>query len=254
MGISVKQDSLMNKIKANNTGGETMKKVIMLMVLCMTGLVMTAGVSWSEEASWYDTAENWIVRAYTAPAGPNYTVTLEVLDTANNLVTAPIIGVKPNPLLISGNAGGPDVSLSFDEATATAYVLYTTPGGGAVSLQEVPDIVRERGAMTVLPNPVLFGNVAKGKTLNRTVLVSNTGNIPVNITAMGTPGAPFSIVAAGTTCVVGTPVAVGGNCNIVVRFGPVATGTFNSSFGITTNVGNATINLNGTGTGGLGVY
>ncbi|MBI5074539.1 MAG: hypothetical protein HZB62_05150 [Nitrospirae bacterium] len=229
-----------------------MKKVIILLVLCMTGLVLMTGVSWSEEGAWYDAGENWIVRAYTASAGQDYSVTLEVLDTVNNLITDPIIGMATNPLLIAGNAGGPDVSLAFDEATATAYVLYTTPGGGAVSLQEMPDIVRAHGAMTVAPNPLLFGNVAKGKTLNKTVVVNNTGNIPVNITSIGTPGVPFSIVVAGTTCAVGTPVAVGGNCSIVVRFAPVALATYNDSFGINTSVGNMTVNLNGSGGYGLG--
>lgn len=224
-----------------------MKKVIILLVLCMAGLTLMAGESRSEEAAWYDAAENWIVRAYTAPVGADYSVTLEVIDTGNSLVTDPIIGMATNPIQIAGNAGGPDVSLAFDEATATAYVLYTTPGGGAVTLQEMPDIVRARGAIAALPNPVLFGNVAKGKTLNKTVIVSNTGNIPASITSIGTPAVPFSIVASGTTCTGGTTLAVAGSCSIVVRFAPTALTAYTNSFGIVSSVGNLTINLSGTG-------
>ncbi len=237
---------MMNMRKANNTGGDKMKKVIMLMVLCMAGQVMMSGESWSEEGAWYDAAENWIVRAYTSPNGPNYSVTLEVLDTANNLITDPIVGLANSSHLIIDNAGGPDVSLAFDEGSATAYVLYTAPGGGAVSLEELPGIVRARGAMTVTPNPVLFGKVAVGKNLTRTITINNTGNIPVNITSIGTPLAPFSIVA-GSTCVAGTPVAVGGNCSIVVRFAPTAVTSYSGSLGIVTSVGNATITLSGSG-------
>ncbi|MBI5074536.1 MAG: hypothetical protein HZB62_05135 [Nitrospirae bacterium] len=226
-----------------------MKKVIILMVLSMA-VVLTAGVSWSEEGAWYDAAENWIVRAYSSPAGADYSVTLEVLSTGNVLITDPIIGMATNPIQIVGNAGGPDVSLAFDEGTATAYVLYTI--GGVVTLQEMPDIIRAHGAIAVVPNPVLFGSVVKGNGSNKTVMVSNTGNIPVNITLIGTPAVPFSIVAAGTTCVVGTPVAVGGSCSIVVRFAPPAIATYNSSFGINTSVGNVTVNLNGSGGYGFG--
>lgn len=224
-----------------------MKKGILLMVLCLAGLILMVGEARSEEAAWYDAAENWIVRAYTAPAGADYSVAIEVLDTANNLITDPIIGMATNPLQIAGNAGGPDVSLAFDEAAATAYVLYTTPGGGAVTLQEMPDIIRAKGAITAVPNPVLFGNVAAGKSLNKTLTVSNTGNIPAGITSIGTPGAPFSIVAAGTTCTGGTTLAVGGSCSIVVRFAPPAVTTYNNSFGIISSVGNVTVNLIGIG-------
>ncbi|MBI5848149.1 MAG: hypothetical protein HZB31_09415, partial [Nitrospirae bacterium] len=102
-----------------------MKKAMMMVVLCMTGLVLMAGVSGAEEAAWYDAAENWIVRVYSAPSGAGYGVTLEVLDTGNSLVTDPILGMATNPLLLTGTAGGPDVSLAFDEGSATAYVLYT---------------------------------------------------------------------------------------------------------------------------------
>lgn len=66
----------MNKRKADYTGGEKMKKVMTLLVLCMAGLVFTAGVSWSEEGAWYDATENWIIRAYSAPSGADYTVTM----------------------------------------------------------------------------------------------------------------------------------------------------------------------------------
>lgn len=236
----------MNRRKANYTGGYKMKKVIILMVLCMAGLVFTAGVSWSEEGAWYDAGENWIVRAYTAPAGQDYSVTLEVLSTGNILITDPIIGMATNPIQIAGNAGGPDVSLAFDEGTATAYVLYTAPGGGAVNLQEMPDMIRAHGAIAVAPNPVLFGNVWLGGNSNRTVIVNNTGNIPANITSIGIPGVPFSIVAAGTTCTVGV-MGVGGSCSIVVRFAPPAYLTYNSSFAINSSVGNVTINLSGSG-------
>ena len=224
-----------------------MKKAITLIVLCMTGLILMAGTSWSEEGAWYDGAENWIVRVYTAPSGADYAVSLEVLDTGNVLVTDPIVGMTTNPQQITGSAGGPDVSLAFDEGSATAYVLYTAGGGGAVAMQAMPDIVRARGAMEVLPNPVLFGNVVIGKSSNKTVTLSNTGTLPVNISTIGTPGGPFSIVALGTTCTVGVPVAVGGSCSIVVRLAPLAGTPYSSSFGIITDAGSVTVNLSGTG-------
>jgi hypothetical protein len=40
-------------------------------------LAMTVGSVCAEEATWYDASENWIMRVYTAPAGADYSGTLE---------------------------------------------------------------------------------------------------------------------------------------------------------------------------------
>ena len=224
-----------------------MKRAMRLVMLCMAGLLLMAGVSQAEEGSWYDGHENWIVRVFSAPSGTDYAVTLEVIDTANTLITDPILGLSTNPYPITGTAGGPDVSLAFDEATATAYVIYTSAGGTGVSLQAVPDIVRAGGTLTVTPNPVVFGNVGSGNISKKTVTVSNTGNLPVQITDISKPGDPYSI-AGTSTCAAGMTLAPGGgSCTIVVKFSPPSANTFNNSFVISSNGGNVTVLLQGVG-------
>jgi hypothetical protein len=84
-----------------------------------------------------------------------------------------------------------------------------------------------------------------GSSFNKTVTIQNTGATTMSFSSIGTPAAPFSIEGAGTTCLIGTPVAAGGSCNIVVKMAPTAFGTYNGSFDIISNAGNATVDLNG---------
>lgn len=221
-----------------------MKSAVRMILFCMTVVVMLAGVTGAEEASWYDAHEDWIVRVYTAPSVGGYEVGLEVVDTGNTLVSDPIVGMASNPVQITGAAESPDVSLAFDEGTATAYVIYKA---GGVVLQPVADIKRAAAAISATPNPVLFGEVSIAGILKKTVTVTNTGNIAVNITSIGTPGSPFGIVATGTTCVTGMSLAAGGSCSIVVRFAPTEMITYNGSFVISSAGGNVTVDLNGSG-------
>ena len=101
--------------------------------------------------------------------------------------------------------------------------------------------------MQIAPEPVVFGTVKVGSSINKTVTVSNTGNAPLHITLIGTPGSPFSTAAAGMTCATGMSLAAGGNCSIVVRFAPAAASAYNSSFVISSDGGDVTATLSGTG-------
>jgi len=220
------------------------RAMAVLMMSAAIFLSMTMDRAWSEEAAWYDAAENWIVRVYSASAGADYAVTLEVLDTGNNLVTEPIVGLATNPYPITTTAEGPDVSLAFDEATATAYVLYTA---GGVTLQTVPDITRVGGVITAAPNPVLYGSVKVGSTLKKTITITNTGATPLNITSIGSTGSPFTIVSSLNPCAVGTPVAAGGSCTIAIKFVPTVVDGYNGSFVVMSDGGNLNIKLIGVG-------
>jgi len=216
------------------------------MLLIISTLLVLAGSAGAEETSWYLPAEGWIVRVVTSGTGP-YTVNLEELDTANSLIPpADIVGLNTNPHAITTAAVNPYISMSFNEASSTAFVFYTDANG--LVLQQVPDIKKNAPAAPVLaagPNPLAFGTVTVGQTLSKTVTVTNTGTANLNITTIGTPAAPFSKV--GGTCAVGIPVTAGGNCSVIVRFAPVAGVTYNGSLGIGSDGGNATVGLTGTG-------
>jgi hypothetical protein len=231
----------MKRRESNNRAQDMMRRTITTLTLCTVGMLVISGWAWSEEAAWYDAKQGWIVRVQSTPAGAQYAVSLEVVDTSNELVTDAIAGLATNPLPITGNADSPDISLAFDEATATAYVIYTL--GGDVVVQPVPDIARQIG---VTPNPLVFGTVRRGMSSTKILTVRNAGETPMRITGIGTPGAPFTIMRT-STCVIGTTVQTARSCLIAVKFAPTAHTTYTSSFEIDTDVGNATVNLSGTG-------
>jgi hypothetical protein len=232
-----------------------MKRVIILLMICTAGVMAPADRALSEEAAWYYAFEGWIIRVFTTPAGGNHEVILEVLDASNSIVPAnQIMGLAQNPHQIVSNAISADISLAFDEMTATAYVLYTD-AASVLTLQPVPELTSIGSGepnMSVTPNPVNFGTVTVGGSHNSTVTVTNSGTANMTITTIGSPSAPYSI-AAGGTCTHGTTLTPGGNCIISVSFAPIVGGAVNRNFTVSSDGGNATVSLTGTGqTGGHG--
>ncbi len=195
--------------------------------------------------------EGWIVNAYTEGTGP-YTVNLVVLDAQDQqpVPFADIQGMTANPLLIGSNALVPDLTLVMDEAARTAYILHDS--SGQLHLSTVTNIKQK----TIAPPPVMqatptlinFGTVTAGTTKNSTVTVTNTGGSPLHFISITTPSTPFTRIS--DTCT-GVVIAPSGTCSIGIRFAPTVATPYNSSFSITSDGGNATITLQGTG-GGIG--
>ncbi len=232
--------------------GQKMKRVIIVLMLCTAGLMAPADRAFSEEAAWYFAFEAWIIRVFTTPAGESHEIALEVLDAANNIVPAnQIMGLAENPHRIVDNAGSADISLAFDETTATAYVLYTD-AASVLTLQPVPEIKRVHSGepnMSVTPTSIDFGTVTVGGSQNSTLTVTNSGTANMTITTLGSPSAPYSI-AAGSTCTNGTTLTPGGNCIIVVRFAPTVGGAAHGNVTVDSDGGNATVSLTGYGQAG----
>ncbi|KPF68354.1 hypothetical protein IP84_09860 [beta proteobacterium AAP99] len=106
-------------------------------------------------------------------------------------------------------------------------------------------------AIAITGGPLTFTATNVGATSAEQLLtVSNTGNAPLNISAIATSNSDF-ITSAGTTCAVGTPVAAGANCRIGVSFRPTAGGARTGNVSVTHNAPGSpsTVNLSGTGTG-----
>lgn len=193
--------------------------------------------------SWYLSPELWIVRAYTDPQAPS-NVYLEVMDTSGALVDAAnISGMAANPLLIASDAAVPEVSLGFDKVTRAAFVVYTSGSGRQVLTVTG---VKEKPQIQVIPEPVVFGNVTTGTVKKKTLTVTNTGGTAVNLISIGKPGLPFSITTA-STCSSGMNLTAGGSCTVVVKFAPFSLKTFNESFVISSDGGDVTVHLSGTG-------
>lgn len=79
----------------------------------------------------------------------------------------------------------------------------------------------------VSPASADFGSVVVGATATRTFTVSNAGASALNLSALSLIGNGFA--AAGGTCAVGTPVAAGASCTVVVAFSPTTTGSLSGT-------------------------
>lgn len=218
-------------------------KRLLILSLFVIGIVCFAGNSWAGEASFYDPAESWILRAYTEGSQAPYTVKLEIRDIVSNslISAASVAGMDANPKTIATDATSPDVSLSFDPQTATAYIFYTTSQG--LQLAPVSDLVYVRSGISASPSSLAFGSVNVNTSSDRTVSVSNTGGSPVTFGTISVTGAAFA--RNGGTC--STTLNAGANCTVIVRFTPTSAGGFSGSLFIPSSLNNLTVPLSGTG-------
>jgi len=239
------------KRKDKEYGGEQMKRYLTIMSFLAIVLMMTPGLAQAEEAGCYQAADNWIIRVCSEGTGP-YTLSLVVLDTSGAVVPKDNImafTALSNPYIFETAANKPDLSLGCDTA-GTAYIFHDS--GGQLTLTSISDIVSVPTGTPVLQTStalINFGTVKTGTTKNSTVTVTNAGTAPLHITSVTAPAAPFAKIS--DTCN-GATVAPSGICSIGIRFAPTAAKIYTSSFGITSDGGNATITLQGAGSSGGG--
>src|SRR5262245_38515084 len=99
------------------------------------------------------------------------------------------------------------------------------------------------------PSPLNFGNVVRNTNDDATLTISNSGNLPLNVTALGISGVQanqFSLVSPP-----GTPfdVAAGGSQDLTVRCTPTSNGGKSATLTVTSNAtsGSGTVTLDCTG-------
>jgi hypothetical protein len=98
----------------------------------------------------------------------------------------------------------------------------------------------------VNPGSIDFGNVPGGSTSDQTIAVKNVGLVNLTLETIGSPATPFSIT--GGTCTNNQVLTPSGNCTLIIRFAPTASGVFSSSFNIPSNASSepsVTVNLTG---------
>ena len=100
-------------------------------------------------------------------------------------------------------------------------------------------------AINVSPASLDFGTVQAGNTSTLSVTVTNDGAGSLVIGSVTTPALPYGKTADSCS---GQTVPQSGTCSITIRFAPMASGTFNSSFNIPSTDPN-TPNFNVTVTG-----
>jgi ASPM-SPD-2-Hydin domain-containing protein len=101
-------------------------------------------------------------------------------------------------------------------------------------------------AAVEVPPQANFGHVKVGSSRNRTIRVTNTGTVTVNIASASItpPGSPFAIVDDSCS---GTALPVDGQCQITVSFSPTDAGSAEATLTITDDAGQQTVDLRGSG-------
>lgn len=148
-------------------------------------------------------------------AGSSCTINVQFSPTST--------GAKTASLAITDNAGNHSVALT---GTGTAP------------------------AVTLTPTSLAFGSQPVGTTsAGLTVSVQNSGNAPLNVSAVGFGGTnPGDYIKSADSCSPpASSVGPGLSCSIQVRFGPGTKGASTASLTITDNAGNHSVPLSGTG-------
>ena len=122
------------------------------------------------------------------------------------------------------------------------------PGSGTITLTGTG----AQGNLTITPTTVPFGNQAVGSTsAEMTVILANTGNASLDVTALSAAAAPFARTGTGTCGPVTITIPASGSCTLTYTFAPSGTGAANQVVTVTANApGSGTITLSGNGTQG----
>jgi outer membrane protein OmpA-like peptidoglycan-associated protein len=155
-----------------------------------------------------------------------------------------------------------NVTVNFDpSAVGTRSGVLTITGNDAFNPSDTVDLTGTgtNAVISLSPSPLAFGNVHVGTSGNQTLVVDNTGNAPMTVTAMsitGTNANQFAFTdhgCTGQTCNLVTPFVVDPGAdfeNVVVRCSPTSRGAKTATLTVTGDhdSGTNTVTLNCTGT------
>ncbi len=101
-------------------------------------------------------------------------------------------------------------------------------------------------ALAATPAALAFGQRTVGAAAaTQNLTIANTGNVALNVSAIGISGAGLS-VGAGDTC--RPSIAVGASCTIPVLFAPAAEGAVSGTLTVSSNATPLNVAVSGTGT------
>jgi hypothetical protein len=132
----------------------------------------------------------------------------------------PAVVLDNGRIVLEPRAESPAVDVLAAPCIATDLRLLDRPQGGPAC-----DIgAFERGvaaAAEVMPDRIDFGPVTPGQLSDlRALTISSTGNLPLTVTAIGTPAVPF-LIAGGDCPLAPFELAPGAACTVELRFVPV---------------------------------
>jgi len=161
--------------------------------------------------------------------------------TGSASTSAPYSVISGSPFSLAAGASQAVVVRFSPTATGTftGNVSFTSNGGNVspgvtgVGTASPPQI-------SVTPASQNFGTVSVGSFADLTFTVQNTGGSA--LTGSASTSAPFSVVSGGSFS-----LGAGASQGVVVRFSPTATGSFTGNVSFTSNGGNVSPVVSGTG-------
>ncbi len=185
-------------------------------------------------------------RVGTTSAGKILTITNTGNATLNiTAITTTGPFATPNTPLTIAAGGSANVSVTFSPTTAgnaSGSVQITHDAAGSPTSVSLSGIGTE--PVISVPASLAFGNQRVGTTsAGKLLTITNTGNAPLNISAITTTG-PFATPNTPLT------IAAGGSANISVTFSPTTAGNASGSVQITHDAAGSptSASLSGTGT------
>ncbi len=171
--------------------------------------------------------------------------TLQNTGTADLNVSSITAAAAPF-VLVGGSCAGAPFSLVPNASCTLNYTFSPTVAGAAMqNLTLVSDAPTNPDTLTLQGNGTQaglglsatmldFGDINLNNTVTMPLILTNTGDGPLTVTAIGDPLAPFTI--ASGTCG-GAPFSLqpAAQCQLDISFMPVALGNFDVMFDITSN-------------------
>ena len=175
-----------------------------------------------------------------------YTATSSSIPPMRNATQHVDVAVTGTAIAVKVN--GVQVLTGTLTTATTGRVVFSAGTGGLTDRHMITNTTITAApppapVLSVSPASIPFGNVTIGTSATSNVTVSNTGNAPLTISSSTAPAAPFSATMPAN----GTTIAAGSSIPVSVSYAPSAATTSNGSLSFTTNGGNASVTLSGTG-------
>lgn len=214
-------------------------KMLFLSLVFLFSLVLIAN---AQEASFYESNFDWIIRAYKDSVN---TLMLEIRNKNGVLESTAKIDNGNNPIVVANNVAS--FSLAYNNAERKAYIFHQTASSNTPTLRTFA-ISSSAGTPMITTNytSIHYMDINVNSYFDHTIIVKNEGTAAGSIGTISLSSQYFSII--GGTCQSNQSLNVNQTCTIVVRFAPQSNGQFSA----TLTVGTINISLYGNGTGGGG--
>jgi len=156
--------------------------------------------------------------------------------------------VVPASATIAAGSGTASFSATIDAVSKAQNVTLSATANGMsreAEIQLKPSAgSASRPSISLSTSSMQFGDVAVGTAVTKSVTVTSTGNVPVNIKSDSTTGSGFS-VSGGSFPV---SLQAGQAVVLTVHFNPTATGSASGQLNVASSAGTGTVSLTGNGT------